>query len=111
MLGATKNAGTMGNTLAKKINPVPKLISGVSGKVDKLGKKLGGMVKKVFVFSMLTKALRTLRSAFQSVITSDDDMAKSLSQIKGNLLTAFAPLYAFVLPGIKADSFSTGYFL
>ena len=60
------------------------------------------MVKKVFVFSMLTKALRTLRSAFQSVITSDDDMAKSLSQIKGNLLTAFAPLYAFVLPGIKA---------
>lgn len=102
MLGATKNAGTMGNTLAKKINPVPKLISGVSGKVDKLGKKLGGMVKKVFVFSMLTKALRTLRSAFQSVITSDDDMAKSLSQIKGNLLTAFAPLYAFVLPGIKA---------
>ena len=102
MLGATKNAGTMGNTLVKKINPVPKLISGVSGKVDKLGKKLGGMVKKVFVFSMLTKALRTLRSAFQSVITSDDDMAKSLSQIKGNLLTAFAPLYAFVLPGIKA---------
>ena len=102
MLDATKNAGTMGNTLAKKMNPVPKLISGVSGKVDKLGKKLSGMVKKVFVFSMLTKALRSLRSAFQSVITSDDDMAKSLSRIKGNLLTAFAPLYSFVLPGIKA---------
>ena len=97
-----KNSNKMGSSLSKNLNPVPKMVSGVGKKVDGLGKKLGGMVKRVFIFSMMTKALRALRSALQSVISSDGDMASSLSQIKGNLLTAFAPLYDFILPGIKA---------
>lgn len=99
---ATKNTAAMGGTLAKNVNPAPKMISGVSKKVDALGKKLAGMVKRVFVFSMMTKALRAMRTAMQGVISSDKDMSSSLAQIKGNLLTAFAPLYSFVLPAIKA---------
>lgn len=94
----SKNSGS----ISKNLNPVPKMVSNVGKKVDGLGKKLGGMVKKVFIFSMMTKALRALRSALQSVISADGDMANSLSQIKGNLLTAFAPLYSFILPSIKA---------
>ena len=101
LFNATKNSAAMGSTLSKNINPVPKMVSGVSKKVDALGKKIGGMVKRVFVFSMMTKALRGLRSSMQSVIASDKDMAGSLAKIKGNLLTAFAPLYSFVLPAIK----------
>lgn len=99
---ATKNTAAMGGALAKNVNPAPKMISGVSKKVDALGKKIGGMIKRVFVFSMMTKALRALRSSMQSVIATDKDMAGSLAKIKGNLLTAFAPLYSFVLPAIKA---------
>ncbi len=102
LLNATKNSAKMGGTLAKNVNPAPKMISGVSKKVDALGKKLTGMVKRVFVFSMMTKALRAMRTAMQGVISSDKDMSSSLAQIKGNLLTAFAPLYSFVLPAIKA---------
>ena len=102
LLGATKNVGAMGLAFTKKLNPVPGLLNKVSGKVGGLGKKIGGMLKRVFIFSMMTKALRSLRSAFQSVISSDSDMANSFAQIKGNLLTAFAPIYSFVLPGIKA---------
>lgn len=101
LFNATKNSAKMGGTLAKNINPAPKMISGVSKKVEALGKKLAGMVKRVFVFSMMTKALRALRTAMQNVVSSDKDMAGSLAQIKGNLLTAFAPLYSFVLPAIK----------
>ena len=99
---ATKSSAAMGSTLAKNVNPAPKMISGVSKKIDTLGKKLAGMVKRVFVFSMMTKALRAMRTAMQGVISSDKDMSSSLAQIKGNLLTAFAPLYSFVLPAIKA---------
>lgn len=101
MFKATKNAAAMGETLAKNVNPAPKMISGVSKKVDALGKKLAGMVKRVFVFSMMTKAFRALRTSMQNLISSDKDMSSSLAQIKGNLLTAFAPLYSFVLPAIK----------
>lgn len=99
---ATKNTAAMGGALAKNVNPAPKMLSGVSKKVDALGKKIGGMIKRVFVFSMMTKALRALRSSMQSVIATDKDMAGSLAKIEGNLLTAFAPLYSFVLPAIKA---------
>ena len=87
-----KDAGNVGNSLTKKLNPVPNLIGKVGGKVDGLGKKLGGMVKRVFVFSIMTKALRALRTAFQNVISVDGEMSNLIAQIKGNLLTAFAPL-------------------
>lgn len=97
-----KDTGNVGNSLVKKLNPVPNLIGNVGGKVDRLGKKLGGMVKRVFVFSMMTKALRALRTAFQDVISADGEMSNLIAQIKGNLLTAFAPLYNFVLPAIKS---------
>lgn len=97
-----KDIGNVGNSLTKKLNLVPNLIGNVGGKVDGLGKKLGGMVKRVFVFSMMTKALRALRTAFQDVISADGEMSNLIAQIKGNLLTAFAPLYNFVLPAIKS---------
>lgn len=102
MFSAAKSSAAFGGSMAKNINPVPSMISGVSKKIDTLGKKLTGMIKRVFVFSMMTKALRALRSAMQNLISSDKDMSNSLAQIKGNLLTAFAPLYDFVLPAIKA---------
>lgn len=76
-------------------------MSQVSSQVDRFRKRLVGLAKRVFIFSMITKALRAMRSALMGTIGADRQMSASLAQIKGNLISAFAPIYYYVLPAIR----------
>lgn len=76
--------------------------SKVSEQMGKFAKRIATIAKKVFIFTMITKALRAMRSVLLNTINADKQMSASLAQIKGNLLTAFAPIYSFVLPAIRA---------
>lgn len=76
--------------------------SKVSEQMGKFAKRIATIAKKVFIFSMITKALRAMRSGLLNTINADKQMSASLAQIRGNLLTAFAPIYSFVLPAIRA---------
>lgn len=76
--------------------------SAVSTQMSKFAKRIATIAKKVFIFSMITKALRAMRSGLLNTINADKQMSASLAQIRGNLLTAFAPIYSFVLPAIRA---------
>lgn len=73
----------------------------VSDRMEKFRKRVIGLAKRVFVFTMITKALRAMRSALMSTIGADAQMSNSLAQIKGNLIAAFAPIYNFVVPAIR----------
>lgn len=75
--------------------------SKVSEQMGKFAKRIATIAKKVFIFSMITKALRAMRSGLLNTINADKQMSASLAQIRGNLLTAFAPIYSFVLPAIR----------
>lgn len=75
--------------------------SKVSEQMGKFAKRIATIAKKVFIFTMITKALRAMRSVLLNTINADKQMSASLAQIKGNLLTAFAPIYSFVLPAIR----------
>ena len=75
--------------------------SKVSEQMGKFAKRIATIAKKVFIFSMITKALRAMRSGLLNTSNADKQMSASLAQIKGNLLTAFAPIYSFVLPAIR----------
>ena len=76
--------------------------SKVSAQMGKFAKRIATIAKKVFIFSMIAKALRAMRSGLLNTINADSQMSASLAQIRGNLLTAFAPIYSFVLPAIRA---------
>lgn len=73
----------------------------VSDRMEKFRRRVIGLAKRVFVFTMITKALRAMRSALMSTIGADAQMSNSLAQIKGNLITAFASIYNFVVPAIR----------
>lgn len=75
--------------------------SKVSEQMGKFAKRIATIAKKVFIFTMIAKALRAMRSALLNTINADKQMSASLAQIRGNLLTAFAPIYSFVLPAIR----------
>lgn len=76
--------------------------SKVSEQMGKFAKRIATIAKKVFIFTMIAKALRAMRSVLLNTINADKQMSASLAQIRGNLLTAFAPIYSFVLPAIRA---------
>lgn len=75
--------------------------SKVSEQMGKFAKRIATIAKKVLIFTMIAKALRAMRSVLLNTINADKQMSASLAQIRGNLLTAFAPIYSFVLPAIR----------
>lgn len=79
-----------------------KSLTGATVGLDKFVKRIGGLAKRVFIFTVITKALRKLRALLTSMTSSDKQIQTSLANIKGNLLTAFQPIYEFALPAIKA---------
>ena len=73
----------------------------VSEQFKKFTKRIAGLAKRVFIFTMITKALRTMRKMLLSTISADKQMSTSLAQIRGNLISAFAPIYNYILPAIR----------
>lgn len=73
----------------------------VSEQFKKFTKRIAGLAKRVFIFTMITKALRTMRKMLLSTIGTDKQMSTSLAQIRGNLISAFAPIYNYILPAIR----------
>lgn len=73
----------------------------VSEQFKKFTKRIAGLAKRVFIFTMITKALRTMRKMLLSTIGADKQMLTSLAQIRGNLISAFAPIYNYILPAIR----------
>lgn len=73
----------------------------VSEQFKKFTKRIAGLAKRVFIFTMITKALRTMRKMLLSTIGADKQMSTSLAKIRGNLISAFAPIYNYILPAIR----------
>ena len=70
--------------------------------LEKSFKRLGTMIKRVFVFSVILKGLRKIKSAISGIIANNKEMSSTLAQIQGNLWTAFAPLWEAILPGFQS---------
>ena len=73
----------------------------VSEQFKKFTKRIAGLAKRVFIFTMITKALRAMRKMLLSTIGADKQMSTSLAQIRGNLISAFAPIHNYILPAIR----------
>lgn len=68
---------------------------------EKFGKRISGLVKRVFIFSVITKALRALRGVISNVFKDDEEFAKSLNELKAALWVAFTPLLNVIIPALK----------
>lgn len=72
--------------------------TGIAG----FNRRLNQMVKQAFVFSVIYKGLQLISRGLGAALMSNNEFSNSLNQIKVNLLTAFYPIYTFVLPAINA---------
>lgn len=73
-------------------------IQTVGKSVEKVGQKLSSMLRRVFVFTVLTSALRSLRTWIGNVIKSNSEASASLAQLKAALLTLVQPLVNLIIP-------------
>lgn len=62
------------------------------------GNRVKGLVKRVLVFSVITMALRHLRSWFMNVIQANDEAAVAFGNLKGSLMTLIQPLMNVIIP-------------
>lgn len=83
--------------LNRNVSKTPPILNSM----QKAVKRITGLIKRVFFFSLITSALRSLRNSLGNLIKSNSEMSKSLAEIKGNLLTAFASIWEFITPAIQ----------
>ena len=71
-----------------------------AGKMEKAFERLGRMLRRVFVFTVVTKALREIREYLQDVLMSTPDFAAAFGQFKGALLTLVQPILHVLIPAL-----------
>ena len=99
--GVKIKAEEAGENLKNGMTKSQTATSAASAAFEKLGGRLLSMAKKVFVFSIITKALRGVRTAITAAISSDNELQSSLNRLKAAFWTAFVPINNFVIPILK----------
>ena len=76
--------------------------SGAATGIDKLLKRVKNLAMRVFVFSVITRALRSVKDWFMKVAKQNDETADAMARLKGALLTMAQPLLTVIIPVFTA---------
>lgn len=60
------------------------------------------LIASAFVFNVFSKGLNELQESLSGALKTNTQFSNSVAKIKGNLLTAFAPIYEAVLPAVNS---------
>lgn len=66
--------------------------------LNKFTDRMKQMAKRVFIFTVITGALRSVKDWMWSVIKTNDEAVAAIAKLKGALLTAAQPLVEVVIP-------------
>lgn len=69
---------------------------------NSIQRALTRILKQVFVFTLLYKAIRGFTSYVGSALRTNDQFMHSLNQVRTNLQVAFMPIYQAILPALNA---------
>lgn len=72
--------------------------SAASSQIDKFINRIKGLARRVFVFTMITKALRLLKDYVWSAIQINDEAMASIAKLKGALRTLAQPILKLIIP-------------
>lgn len=92
------DSGTAGNEAGEKISLA---MQKAGNSVAKIGKRILGLMKRVLFFSVITMALRSIRSWLTNIIKTDEQAVKSLNKLKAAILTFAQPLVNKIIPAAQ----------
>lgn len=91
--------------LQQKINAAERAQSGLSGafdeaskQVDRFANRLKKLASRVFVFTLITSALRSMRTWLGKSIKTNAEATAAIARLKGALLTLAQPLVEVIIP-------------
>lgn len=70
--------------------------------ISDITKRIAGLAKRVFFFSMITSAFRTIVDYGKKVVEANAELSASLQQVKGNMQTAFQSIFSSILPALQS---------
>lgn len=95
---ALKAAENRAADLTKRLSHAGEEAGSISPNLDKIGKKLASMARRVFIFTVILSALRQIKTYLWDVIKTNSQATTAFAQLKGALLTLAQPLLSVVVP-------------
>lgn len=91
---------------AQALAPTTKALSPAAEKAEKSFNKLvgriKGLAKRVFIFTIITAALRKIKQYMWSTIQTNDDAMNAVARLKGELRTLAQPIVNIAIPAFTA---------
>jgi hypothetical protein len=91
---------------AQALAPTTKALSPAAEKAEKSFNKLvgriKGLAKRVFIFTIITAALRKIKRYMWSAIQTNDDAMNAVARLKGELRTLAQPIVNIAIPAFTA---------
>ncbi len=84
---------------AKRMGEATKKADGI---LDRFSKRVKGLITRVFVFTLITQALRSMREWLGKVIRTNSEATAAIAKLKGALLTLAQPLVEVIVPAFTA---------
>lgn len=97
----TTQADIAGTKLQQSGTKMADVTEGISKGFEKVTNRIGGLIKRVFFFSVITLGLRKLRKVFSDVAMSDEGFRQSLYRLQAALWTAFTPIVSYIIPVVQ----------
>ncbi|MDE5771369.1 MAG: hypothetical protein K2I06_07040 [Ruminococcus sp.] len=100
--GLLKNVGGKAiDSLKNRFGFLKKSALSLSSPIKRLGRTLKNTFRRVFVMATLYAAVKAIRNSFKDILKSNDELSKSLNEVKANLSIAFTPIIQAVMPALN----------
>lgn len=84
--------------VADEASRLPEEIDRSATFLDKFTKRIVGLAKRVFVFTLITKSLRSMRDWLGKAVKTNSEATAAIARLKGALLTLAQPLIEVIIP-------------
>lgn len=99
---ATSRIRSFGSSSSSSMEKASSSAKRASSSMGGIVQQLKYLPSQLIVFGLLYQGLMQLSTGMLTAFKTNSQFASSLNQIKVNLLTAFYPIYNFVLPAVNA---------
>lgn len=96
-----QEANIAGTELKNAMNGVVPAVNKASNGFERLGKKISSIAKRVFIFSVIYKAIKAVYDVLRKAIGSNAELQRDVGKLKAALYTAIQPLIETLVPVVK----------
>lgn len=73
-------------------------LSGAKKRVDSIGKRINGLIRRVLLFSVIARGLNAFKDWMADTIKTSPEATEAIGRLKGALLTLVQPLVNVIIP-------------